>query len=88
MIVQKTLLVFSLYIAYKFAVYFFSFVESGFPTWGEKIAIGNATYSLFFAPYGAIIGFSMVSTLVYTSGRDVFRYYLSNETTLAKVTLI
>ena len=30
----------------------------------------------------------MVSTLVYTSGKDVFRYYLSNETTLAKVTLI
>ncbi len=88
MLVSKILLAFSLYLAYKFAMYFFSFVENGFPDWDNKVAIGNATYSLFFAPYGAIIGFSMVSILVYTSGQSVLRYYLNNESAFATVTKI
>ncbi len=88
MLTSKILLVFSLYFAYRFLIYFFSFVEHGFPDWDNKVNIGNATYSLFFAPYGALIGLSIVCILVYTSGKSVLRYYLNNESALATVTKI
>ena len=88
MIVSKTLLIFSLYLAYRFTAYFFSFVENGFPDWGDKIVIGNATYSLFFAPYGALIGLTVASVLAYTSGQNVLKYHLSNEEALATITKI
>ncbi len=88
MLTSKILLVASLYFSYRFATYFLSFVENGFPDWDNKVNIGNATYSLFFAPYGALIGLSMVSVLVYISGQSVLRYYLNNESALATVTKI
>jgi hypothetical protein len=88
MLVSKTLLIFSLYLAYRFMTYFFSFVKTGFPDWDDKIIIGNATYSLFFAPYGALIGLTVVSVLAYTSGQNVLKYHLSNEEALATITKI
>ncbi len=88
MLTSKTLLAFSLYFSYRFASYFLSFVENGFPDWENKVNTGNATHSLFFAPYGALIGLSMVSVLVYISGQRVLRYYLNNESALATVTKI
>lgn len=88
MITSKALLIFSLYLTYKFTIYFFSFLENGFPEWGDKVTIGNATYSLFFAPYGTLIGLVIMSLLIYISGKNVLKYHLNIESGLATITKI
>jgi hypothetical protein len=85
MFTSKILLLLSTYFIYQLTIYFMSFVNSGFPSWGEKSNIGSATYSLFFAPYGAILGIAMISPLVYISIRDIYKHYISNESGFAEI---
>jgi hypothetical protein len=88
MLTSKILLIFSSYFIYKFSSYFISFLNNGFPSWDDKFNIGNASYSLFFAPYGAILGIVIVSPLFYISIKNIYNHSISNETGLAKIVKI
>ncbi len=85
MFISKILLLVSTYFIYKFTVYFMTFVNNGFPNWDDQSNIGNATYSSFFAPYGAILGIAMISPLLYISIRDIYNHYISNGSGFAAI---
>ncbi|WP_396587926.1 hypothetical protein [Bermanella sp. R86510] len=85
MLASKVLFGFSIYLFYRFASYFYSFIESGFPSWGDDLVVGNTTINLFFAPYGALLALAFVSILLFVSGRDLYIYYFSNVESFARV---
>jgi hypothetical protein len=85
MLASKLLFGFGLYLLYKFSLYFYTFIENGFPRWDDDLVIGNSTINLFFAPYGAIVAIIFSLILLYVSGKDLFIYYFSNSETMASI---
>lgn len=88
MLISKILILISTYLIYKFGSYFISFVNNGFPSWDDKLQIGNATYSLFFAPYGALIGIAIIIPIFLISVKNIYNHSISSESGFAKITKI